>query len=61
MKLKVQAKLDPQFEPLSVVCREMREATAKDGQDIIIAVERNKGYIRINSWYWLVCSTTRCL
>lgn len=44
MKLKVQAKLDPNFEPLSVVCREMREATAADGQDIIIAIERNKGY-----------------
>ena len=44
MKLKVNAKLDPQFEPLSVVCRDMREATKEDGQDIIIAVERNKGY-----------------
>ena len=44
MKLKVQAKLDPQFEPLSVVCREMREATRENGQDIIIAIERNKGY-----------------
>ena len=44
MKLKVQAKLDPQFAPLSVVCRDMREATKEDGQDIIIAVERNKGY-----------------
>ncbi|MBE6593714.1 MAG: ROK family protein [Ruminococcaceae bacterium] len=44
MNLKVKAKLDPQFEPLSVVCRDMREATKEDGQDIIIAVERNKGY-----------------
>ncbi len=44
MKLKVNAKLDPQFAPLSVVCREMREATEKDGQDLVIAVERNKGY-----------------
>ena len=44
MNLKVKAKLDPLFEPLSVVCRDMREATAKDGQDIIIAVERNRGY-----------------
>ena len=44
MKLKVNAKLDPQFAPLSVVCREMREATKNEGQDIIIAVERNKGY-----------------
>ena len=44
MKLKVNAKLDPKFEPLSVVCREMREATKENGQDIIIAIERNKGY-----------------
>ena len=38
MKLKVNAKLDTQFEPLSLVCRDMREATKEDGQDIIIAV-----------------------
>lgn len=44
MKLKVNAKLDPQFMPLSLVCRQMREATKEDGQDIVIAVERNKGY-----------------
>ncbi len=44
MKLKVQAKLDPQFTPLSVVCRDMREATKEDGQDIVIGIERNKGY-----------------
>ncbi len=44
MKLKVQAKLDPQFAPLSVVCRDMREATKDEGQDIVIAIERNKGY-----------------
>ncbi len=44
MKLKVQAKLDPKFAPLSVICRDMREATKNDGQDIIIAVERNNGY-----------------
>ena len=44
MKLKVNAKLDPQFEPLSLVCREMREATKEDGQDLVIAIERNKGY-----------------
>ncbi len=44
MKLKVQAKLDPKFAPLSVVCRDMREATREDGQDIVIAVERNNGY-----------------
>ncbi len=44
MNLKVKAKLDPQFRPLSVVCREMREATKENGQDLVIAVERNKGY-----------------
>lgn len=44
MKLKVNAKLDTGFCPLSLVCREMREKTKADGQDIVIAVERNKGY-----------------
>ena len=44
MKLKVQAKLDPKFAPLSIVCRDMREATKEDGQDINLAVERNNGY-----------------
>ena len=44
MKLKVNAKLDPKFEPLALVCREMREATKEDGQDLVIGIERNKGY-----------------
>ncbi len=44
MKLKVNAKLDPKFQPLSLVIREMREATKENGQDIVIAIERNKGY-----------------
>ena len=44
MKLKVNAKLDPKFQPLSLVIRDMRQATAENGQDIIIAVERNNGY-----------------
>lgn len=44
MKLKVNAKLDPKFQPLSIVVREMRENTKDNGQDIVIAVERNKGY-----------------
>ena len=44
MKLKVNAKLDPKFQPLSLICREMRENTKENGQDIVIAVERNKGY-----------------
>lgn len=44
MNLKVQAKLDPQFQPLALICREMREATKNGGQDIVIGIERNKGY-----------------
>lgn len=44
MKLKINAKLDPGFMPMSLVCREMRAATAEEGQDLIIAIERNKGY-----------------
>ncbi len=44
MKLKVNARLDPNFQPLSLVVREMREATKESGQDIVIAIERNKGY-----------------
>ena len=44
MKLKVLAKLDGGFTPLALVCREMREATREDGQDVIVAIERNKGY-----------------
>ena len=45
MKLKVTAKLDPNFQPMSVVVRNMREATKDKGQDIIIAIERNRGQI----------------
>ena len=44
MKLKVKAKLDPGFMPMSLVCREMRQATAEKGQELVIAIERNKGY-----------------
>ena len=44
MKLKIQAKLDAGYQPMALVCREMREATANDGQDVIVGVERNKGY-----------------
>ena len=45
MKLKVPAKLDPQFTPLALVLREMNEATKEDGQDIVIGIQRNKGYV----------------
>ena len=44
MKLKINAKLDPGYIPMSLVCREMRAATAENGQDLVIAIERNKGY-----------------
>ncbi len=44
MELKVKAKLDPKFQPISLACKNMREATKESGQDIIIAVERNDGY-----------------
>ena len=44
MKLKTNAKLDKGFTPMSIVCREMKENTAKNGQDLIVAVERNQGY-----------------
>ncbi len=45
MNLKVKAKLDPQFQPMALVIREMREATRENGQDIILVIERNKGYV----------------
>ncbi len=45
MKLKVDAVLDPQFTPLALLCREMREKTAECGQDVVIGIERNKGYV----------------
>ncbi|MBO7196154.1 MAG: ROK family protein [Clostridia bacterium] len=47
MKLKVNALLDAGFAPMSLVCREMREATKNDGQDIVVAAERNKGYTSV--------------
>ncbi len=47
MKLKINAKLDPEFMPMSLVVREMREQTKEDGQDIVIAAIRNKGYTTV--------------
>ena len=44
MKLKIDAKLDKGFMPMALVCREMRENTVDNGQDLIVAVERNQGY-----------------
>lgn len=44
MKLKVNPVLDPKFAPLSVVFRDFAEAVKEDGTDIVIGVERNKGY-----------------
>lgn len=46
MDIKVKAPLDPGFEPMSVVCREFAKAVeAEGGEDIVIGVVRNKGYI----------------
>ncbi len=47
MKLKVPARLDSGFAPMSLVCREMREGARDNGQDIVVAVERNKGYTKV--------------
>ncbi len=44
MKLKIGAKLDSGFMPMALVCKEMRENTRDNGQDIVVAVERNQGY-----------------
>ena len=45
MKPKFVAKLDKDFQPMALLCRYFKEQTKDDGQDIIIAIERNKGYI----------------
>ena len=45
MELKVKSVLDKQFQPMSLVVREMREATKEDGQDIVIGIVRNNGYV----------------
>ena len=45
MKLKVEAKLDKQFMPLSLVVRDMREATKENGQDLVIGIERNENFV----------------
>ena len=45
MKLKVESLLDKQFTPLSLVCREFRENTREEGQDLVIAIERNDGFV----------------
>ena len=47
MNLKVKAILDEKFSPLSVLVREMRENTLQNGQDIVIGIERNKGYTSV--------------
>ena len=45
MELKIKAVLDPQFAPMSLKVREMRELTKDNGQEIVIGVERNKGAV----------------
>ena len=47
MELKVKAKLDAGFAPMALVCKAMREGTKENGQDIVIAAERNKGYTTV--------------
>lgn len=47
MKLKVPARLDKGFAPMALVIREMVEATRENGQDIVVAVERNHGYTKV--------------
>ncbi|MFA5561313.1 MAG: ROK family protein [Eubacteriales bacterium] len=44
MKLKVKTALDTGFMPMALVCREMREGTKENGQDVLFCVERNQGY-----------------
>ncbi len=47
MKLKMNARLDPGFTPMSLVIREMKEKAVENGQDIVVAVERNHGYTKV--------------
>lgn len=47
MELKVKALLDPNFQPLSVICRQMRQAAKTQGQELVIGVQRNKGYTTV--------------
>ena len=47
MKPKIKAVLDPQFLPLALVCRDMREKSKGAGQDFIIGVQRSKGYVSV--------------
>ncbi len=47
MNAKFLAILEPEFIPMALVVREMREATREDGQDIVIGVVRNKGYTTV--------------
>ena len=47
MKLKVTPVLDPQFAPMSVVCRDFEEAVKADGQDVVIGVVRNNDYTSV--------------
>lgn len=47
MKLKVTPVLDPQFAPMSVVCRDFEEAVRADGQDVVLGVVRNNDYTSV--------------
>ena len=46
MKLKVEAILDKEFMPMSLVYKDFTEAAkAAGGKKLVIGIERNKGYI----------------
>jgi len=47
MKLKVTPVLDPNFAPMSVLCRDFEEAVKENGQDVVIGVVRNNEYTSV--------------
>jgi len=48
MALKVKAELDPQFQPMAVVCRDFQaEVVKSQSNKIVIGIERNKGYVSV--------------
>ncbi len=47
MKLKVTPVLDPQFAPMSVICRDFEEAVKEGGSDVVLGVVRNNNYTSV--------------
>lgn len=47
MKLKAIPVLDPEFAPMSVVCRDFEEAVKACGQDVVLGVVRNNEYTSV--------------